>query len=324
MFPDKLQTILTYRFPNESIIEKRGVFKRLDHPELFEGFIVSDFEGSHFYGFFEGAENEIISDFESPIVISKSAYCNLADEFIHYLQDHAIGKAVLSRIKKVEFNEKERLKLFQNLCEKYPQTFCYSFDSSLLGKWIGATPEILISIEEGRGTTMSLAGTKPVNDNSPWGEKEIHEQKLVTDFIYKQLVASCEQVEVSEREELIAGPIKHLVHHFQFELSVGKEWNLIQMIHPTPAVCGFPRNEALKCIEYFEPHSRNLYAGIIGLKSTVNTKLFVNLRSAQLLNGQLFLYLGGGLTQQSVSEHEWEETENKSKTLLNLVVKDLK
>lgn len=313
-----MQTILTYRFPNEQIIEKKGAFRKLDHPGSFEGFIVSDFEGVNFYGFFENEKEKVQREqFEQPIVLSKSAYCDLAFEFIHYLQDRNIGKAILSRIKRVDFHEDRRLELFRKLSHKYPKTFCYTFDSPLLGKWIGATPETLVKIEEGRGITMSLAGTKSVEDNSDWGEKEIYEQQLVTDFIRGELVAVCENVRVSERQELIAGPVKHLVHYFDFDVTSGKQWNLIQNIHPTPAVSGFPRTEALKCIADFEPHNRSFYAGIIGMKSGNKTHLFVNLRSAQILKNQLYLYLGGGLTQQSNPESEWEETENKAKTLLD-------
>lgn len=313
-----MQTRLTYRIPGKEIVEIKGVFKLLNEPENFEGFIVSDFEGKNNYGFYENETGEEKRLFEVPTVLIKPSYCDLAHKFIHYLQDYSIDKAILSRIKKVEFDETKRLKLFQRLCENYPQSFCYTFDSPLIGKWIGATPETLLSINEETGYTMSLAGTKPVDDNSDWGEKEIHEQQLVTGFIHTTLEKNCTNIKVSERKELNAGPVKHLVHSFSFNINQKNYWNLIQDLHPTPAVSGFPRKDALRCIENFEPHNRHLYAGIIGIKAKNNVKLYVNLRCAELLNNQLFLYLGGGLTQQSIPELEWEETENKAKTLLNL------
>lgn len=314
-----MQTILTYRFPGEPVIEKTGIFRKLDNPGLFEGFIVSDFEGVNFYGFSEGESGEAKSAIEPPVVIGKSAYCDMAREFIYHLQVHNIGKAVLSRVKYAEFDEGQRLELFRKLTEKFPRAFCYSFDSPLLGKWIGATPETLIRIEAGRGETMSLAGTKPVSDTTSWGEKEAHEQQLVTDFLYRELSSTCRDVQISEREELIAGPVKHLVNHFRFTIDMNDQWPLIQAIHPTPAVSGFPRPAALECIARFEPHNRRFYAGIIGKISSSETNLFVNLRSAQILNNGLYVYAGGGLTQQSDPESEWEETENKSKTILDLV-----
>lgn len=312
-----MQSTLTYRLPGSPIVEKKGCFRKLDEPGLFEGFIVSDFEGQQLYGFYEGVSGEETVEQEHPVVISKSAYCDMAHEFIHYLQDHAIDKAILSRVKQVDFTSNLPT-FFEKLVEKYPHAFCYYFESPSLGTWIGATPETLVEIKEGRGTTMSLAGTKPVDDGSDWGEKEVHEQQLVTDFIRGQLLELCEEVQESERGELIAGPVKHLVHHFTFEVAASQQWTLIRNLHPTPAVSGYPREKALECIAGLEAHDRKFYAGIIGLTGT-HTHLFVNLRSAQLLNKQLFLYVGGGLTQQSDPESEWNETENKAKTLLNLI-----
>lgn len=315
-----MQTHLTYRLPNQPIVKKVGVFKKLDSPEMFEGFIVSNFEGTEFFGFFEDEINELQTIRDTPVVISQSAYIDLANEFIHYLQDHLIGKAVLSRVKKVEFNEANLNDFFLQLTEKYPKAFCYFFDSPLLGKWFGATPETLIKIEQGSGETMSLAGTKTTSDILPWGEKEQIEQQLVTDFIASELSRFCSKVTVSQRQELIAGPVKHLVHFFNFEIEAQNQWKLIQSLHPTPAVSGFPKDKAMNCISNFEPHDRLFYAGIIGLKSVDRTNLFVNLRSGQVIENQLYLYLGGGLTQHSISESEWDETENKSKTILNLML----
>lgn len=319
MYLDKLQSTLIYRIPGFEIVEKKGIFKRIDIPKDFNGFIISDFERNIFYGFFENEVGEEQVVFEKPIVISQSAYYDLANEFIHYLQDCAIDKAILSRIKEVDFNSNSAIQLFHDLEKKYPNAFCYLIDSPLVGVWIGATPETLIEIENGKGKTMALAGTKSSSDNTKWEEKEVHEQQLVTDFINDTLRSYCDVVVVSDRQEIKAGPVKHLVHQFDFSISKEKEWDLLINLHPTPAVSGFPREKALKCISNFEPHERSLYAGIIGIKTKEKTKLFVNLRSAQLIGNRLFLFVGGGITQASIAENEWEETENKAKTILNLI-----
>lgn len=313
--PVNLQTKLSYRFPNGEIQHKVGAFKLLDDPSSFDGFLVSNFEGTASYGFFENAVDEHVKQVNKPIVISESAYLDLAHEFIHYLQDHTIGKAILSRVKEVAFSEEQQFFLFQKLADAYPNAFCYAFDSPLLGKWIGASPEILVDIVSGEGKTMSLAGTKPATDESAWGEKELKEQQMVTDFISEQLIESTLDVEVSERTELIAGPVKHLVHYFKFTVAPNQQWNLVRKLHPTPAVSGFPRQKALQCIENFEPHERELYAGVIGVKSMNRTRLYVNLRSARIGEGNLYLFVGGGLTQSSIPKDEWVETENKSRTL---------
>jgi isochorismate synthase len=314
LFHVNVQAILTYRFPNQSVVSLKGVFKELSNPAEFEGFILTNFEGDKSYGFFEGNDDEVLMETVQPIVISEQAYIQLAHEFIHYLQDHSIGKAILSRIKKVA-SSLPISELFDRLTERYPNALCYAFQSPSLGTWFGATPETLVKIEGNSGSTMSLAGTKPSYDNTSWGAKEQDEQQMVTDFINENLLKICFDVKIGERTELVAGPVKHLVHHFHFSVDELKQWELIRLLHPTPAVSGFPREQALQCIYNFEPHSRSFYAGIIGVKSKELTHLYVNLRCGQQLAENVYLYVGGGLTQASVPEYEWEETENKAKTI---------
>jgi isochorismate synthase len=72
-------------------------------------------------------------------------------------------------------------------------------------------------------------------------------------------------------------------------------------------------------IQQLEGHERSLYAGVIGLVNEHSSNLFVNLRCAQVFNDAVTLYLGGGHTEDSDANAEWEETENKARTLLNIL-----
>ncbi|MEY4792967.1 MAG: hypothetical protein RIT34_1776, partial [Bacteroidota bacterium] len=94
---------------------------------------------------------------------------------------------------------------------------------------------------------------------------------------------------------------------------------LLKYLHPTPAVAGLPQKVAVQYINALETHDRALYTGIIGNLRVGHEKLFVNLRCAQVYEGKLYIYVGGGFTPDSVAEQEWQETENKSKTLLQLL-----
>ena len=80
-----------------------------------------------------------------------------------------------------------------------------------------------------------------------------------------------------------------------------------------------PQKEALALINEEEQHNRSLYAGVLGFISAEESKLFVNLRCAQLFEDKAHLYLGGGYTKDSIVENEWTETENKAKTLLKVL-----
>jgi isochorismate synthase len=96
-------------------------------------------------------------------------------------------------------------------------------------------------------------------------------------------------------------------------------WEIAKDLHPTPAVSGTPRKDALDWIRSEEKHERQFYAGIIGSMDEHSMNLYVNLRCAQIIGSDIYLYVGGGFTADSIPEKEWEETENKSKTLLNLL-----
>ena len=75
----------------------------------------------------------------------------------------------------------------------------------------------------------------------------------------------------------------------------------------------------MQLIKTIERHQRRLYAGIIGLIQETEINLFVNLRSCQIIDGNAYLYVGGGFTIDSIPELEWDETENKALTIINVL-----
>ena len=286
--------------------------------EQTNGFVISNFLGTKFYGFTENQELSKI-DSTNPFCISKEDYLIQATSFVNQLKSKKIDKAVLSRIKKVEDVKISPIELFHKLCTTYPDAFCYYIESEILGNWVGATPEKLIHGSKMLASTMALAGTKQSDDSSSWGAKEMHEQNLVKEYIEDTLSTYSEIVNISEQQELIAGPVKHLVNYFSFRSINNSYSEVIKNLHPTPAVSGFPKKEALQLIETTEKHQRSIYAGIIGVKSLESMRLFVNLRCCQFIGSTAYLYVGGGFTPESIPENEWQETENKAKTLLNVM-----
>jgi isochorismate synthase len=94
---------------------------------------------------------------------------------------------------------------------------------------------------------------------------------------------------------------------------------LLKHLHPTPAVAGLPKKVAQQYLAALEGHERRLYTGIIGRATEGKEKLYVNVRCAEIIDQTLFAYVGGGFTPDSEPLLEWEETENKSQTLLRLL-----
>jgi isochorismate synthase len=103
------------------------------------------------------------------------------------------------------------------------------------------------------------------------------------------------------------------------ELNNTNFYNLLNELHPTPAVCGIPLKEAQRIIDMTEEHERLDYTGFLGPVSPSKSHVFVNLRSAMIINQNIFLFLGGGITEGSIPEEEWKETELKANTLLDIL-----
>jgi isochorismate synthase len=95
---------------------------------------------------------------------------------------------------------------------------------------------------------------------------------------------------------------------------------MLQLLHPTSAVCGMPLDKSLEFLKLHEGYDRSFYAGYLGpVNVNNNINIFVNLRCMQLMDHQAQLYAGAGVTIDSIPEEEFEETEMKFNTLLNVI-----
>lgn len=309
---------LKYRFPGRQVIVRNGAFSELKTLHGFNGFIVSDFLQQNYFGFEEGCQPvKGSNDKVQPFVISREEYISSGARFLEELQSKELGKAVFSRVKRQYISEDAKRSFFDALCDEYPNALIYEIKSEKFGHWIGATPEVLLRGNTSVLETVALASTKKNGDSSPWGRKELKEQGLVAEFIENCLSESNAEFDRSDRSELNAGPVKHLINTFTIK-NIEDPVSLIKTLHPTPAVSGLPRVSALDLIAEIEPHDRSLYTGFLGLIGD-EYNLFVNLRCAQIVEDELFLYVGGGYTEESDVESEWEETENKARTLTRVM-----
>jgi isochorismate synthase len=312
---------LRFRFPGEEVQYLKGHFSEVVNFEGLEGFVITDHSGQKKFHFKEGLDPVgSIQKIRIPHTVSKDEYLLQGSGFLDELKQSGIEKAVFSRVLKV-VTDAQRGQVFEQLERSYPNAFVYLFESEKLGSWMGASPEILASWEKRVFTTTALAGTLPSVSLMKWSEKEIREQQAVTDFIIGIAGAYTEEIELGERQNVVAGPVRHLRTEVKFRLSKDKLWELISNLHPTPAVSGFPRVEALELIRKYELHDRKLYTGYLGRIGDDRAQLYVNLRCGEWIGNDFFLYLGGGFNDRSNIEKEWEETENKSRTLLNILQK---
>jgi isochorismate synthase len=271
-------------------------------------------------GNFEYLEQKSADSFTSE-ANQKDAFENLVSKGIAAIQNGDFDKVVLSR--KIVLKEQIALvATFQNLIATYPTAFRYLFFHPEIGLWMGATPEQLVTINQNQFETVALAGTQLFSESIIWTTKEIEEQQFVTDFIVSEIASKVENLVVSEPKTIKAGNLAHLKSVISGQLSDDfSALDLITHLHPTPAVCGFPKESALDFILNNEAFTRTYYSGFLGEYNSNNqTDLFVNLRCLEVENNVVNIYVGCGITKDSNPEMEFFETENKSMTMRNIIV----
>ena len=258
-------------------------------------------------------------------------YLQLVQEAINYIEAGNCQKIVVSRRQKVYFEDKPNLiDCFEALCRAYPQAHISLVSIPNVGVWIGASPEILVSLDNNQiFRTMALAATQAYQgeplSQATWTQKEIEEQALVSRYI----INAFKKIRLREFEEdgpktIRAGNLIHLRTDFWVDLKQVHCPSLLptmlELLHPTSAVCGMPKEESLGFILMNEGYNREFYSGFLGqMNFRGETHLFVNLRCMQILGKEAFLYAGGGVTAHSQPQKEWQETVYKMQTLLKVI-----
>lgn len=323
-----------YKKPNENHIS--GFFMKDDSLQYTESFtesgfvfapfnadekaILFPFEKSNYYteplvledSYFD--QNSFISD-----VKSKAFHVNAVQKAIDEIKNSELQKVVISRKETIDLSDFDLLKIYKKLLKSYNNAFVSIWFHPKVGLWLGATPETLLQMNGLSFKTMSLAGTQIYQEDKKavWKNKELEEQQLVTDFIQNQLIAISSDLKVDNKETIKAGDLLHLRTKVEGDLHQNYTLkSLIRALHPTPAVCGLPRDIAREFILKNEKYNRSYYTGFLGeLNINQKTALFVNLRCMQIHDNKSVIYVGGGITKDSNSEKEWEETVSKSKTM---------
>lgn len=313
---------------------------------------IENLEGDYFKNLLFNLENKIVNEETSSILSNindtnvfseeeKLNFINLVENGINAINEGQFQKVVLSRQKKIYFpSEFNPLKAFQQLCDAYPHAFISLVYLPNQGTWLGASPEILVSVDKNEiFRTVALAGTQAYNkdissNHARWSMKEIEEQALVSRYIVNcfKKIRVREYIETGPKT-VVAGNLMHLRTDFSIDT---KAFNfnqlpsiMLSLLHPTSAVCGVPKESALEFIKNNEIHGRDLYSGYLGpVNIDVETHLFVNLRCIKLeevfdydkITKTGILFAGAGVTAQSDPEREWIETELKYQTILNIIL----
>lgn len=268
-----------------------------------------------------------ISTKENP---AKEHFEQLVQKGIHAIEKGFFAKVVLSREEILDVPDFDIVSVFEKLVEAYPSAFTYCWFHPKIGLWMGATPERLLKSENSKFSTMSLAGTQPFQGLSDviWDHKEKEEQQLVTDFILDNLKKVTSEIIVSSPYTLKAGNVIHIKTDIEGLINQDSDLKeVVTILHPTPAVCGLPKKVAKEFITDNEGYSRDYYTGFLGElnfqsanKAKLKSDLYVNLRCMQIKHKKAHLYVGCGITKESIPEKEWIETVNKSLTMKKIIL----
>ncbi len=251
---------------------------------------------------------QLPADIESPPNLGQAQYEERISNLQLEMKAKGVAKVVYSRVKSISYST-DVLNTLQLLKKQNPQSFCYYLQAQGQA-WIGASPEILLEEKPDSYQTMSLAGTLPIAQD--WQNKELKEQQYVTEYISKSLMDLEVSFTVSPIQNAVQSDFKHLMQTLDIQKNKKTFADILKVLHPTPAVCGLPKPEAIQIISKWEPHNRDLYTGYIELLRENHKCAYVNLRCAQLFENQVYIYVGGGITLDSKPEKEWIETELKS------------
>lgn len=277
--------------------------------------------------------NDFSIDYESENEEDYLTYLSDAGKVINHIKADDAKKVVLSRVKKLgTLKDKNYYKAFKRLTNNYPHAFVSLVNLPNKEQvWLGASPEILVSYDtEHTFKTMSLAGTQSAFDQNGniiepidalWSHKEIEEQAMVSRYIINCL----KKLRIREFEEdgprtIKAGNLLHLRTEYRIDNKDVQYPDLgsvmLELLHPTPAVCGMPREDAESILNKVEKYDREYYSGFLGPVNTdAGSALFVNLRTMKIQNDMVYGFAGGGFTAESIPEREWLETEMKFKTI---------
>jgi len=254
---------------------------------------------------------------------SKESFIQLVDKGIEAIASGKLEKIVPAKTKVLDLPKGFDLgKTILKLIQSYPNSFVNFFHIPQVGTWIGASPEVLIETKGDFFYTMALAGTQAAQGDNPlkaaaWTQKEIEEQALVCRYI----VDCFKKIRLREYEEhgpktVLAGNLIHLRSDFKVDMKATGFPQLgsvmLDLLHPTSAVCGMPRKDAHEFLQENESFDRSFFAGFLGpVNIESETSIYVNLRTANFQENQVILFAGAGVTEDSDPEKEWEETEMK-------------
>lgn len=241
-----------------------------------------------------------------------------------------LNKVVLSRVAEVRFNQRIDVDAaLAYLAEHYAECYRFLYEPRPYHAFYGATPELLAGVQDKQIRTMGLAGSirrgsTPEMDNDYANQllndpKERYEHQLVVDELQRRLKSVTNSLTVAQTGLYKLSNIQHLYTPIEGQLKSDMGIiPLVELLHPTPALGGDPRELAMEVIKQAEPVPRGWYAAPVGyIDHNLNGQFTVAIRSAVAQEKRVWMYAGAGIVKDSIPQKEWDETALKFRPMLN-------
>lgn len=287
---------------------------------------------------------ELLTKLRQPLAIpveepstSSAAVCEFSEtDFIaaierakQYIIDGDIMQVVLSQRTSKSYSASP-LALYRALrsLNPSPYMFYYNLDHFHI---VGASPEILVRLENDIVTARPIAGTRPrgknIQENSALAAdlltdpKERAEHVMLMDLGRNDIgrIAQTGTVKVTENMKIEHySHVMHIVSNVEGKLKPGlNAIDVLRATFPAGTVSGAPKVRAMEIIDELEISKRGIYAGAVGyLGFNGDMDLAIAIRTGVIKDGKLHVQAGAGIVADSVPLNEWIETQNKAKALL--------
>ncbi|WP_141731617.1 isochorismate synthase [Oligoflexus tunisiensis] len=245
------------------------------------------------------------------------------------MRNGAFDKVVLSRRVCLEFSEKlQTADLLRQLLTLQEESFIFACQSPEGRCFMGRSPERLLAwqgrrfqldaIAGTRRRSLSASGDQAYSDDMQQSPKEQNEHQLVRQAITDLLQAEgVTFVPVEEQAIIRLQHVQHMRTRFEGEMPPGRRpAELLPLLHPTPAVGGYPRRPALDFMLETEGYDRGWFAGGIGVFQGDHGDVAIGIRSALVADRKLWIYAGAGIVPGSDADAEWLEIEAKMQNFL--------
>ncbi len=279
-----------------------------------------------------GSPHDALSQVQIRERPTPEVYAAAVSRAVSEIRDGALRKVVLARTIEVEAGrELDPRRLLHHLRAVEPHAYSFAVPIGLDASLVGASPELLVSRHRLQVRSNPLAGSAPRSGDPEEDRenaraladsaKDREEHAIVVDAMTEVLRPSCDELSWDPEPVLHeTANVWHLSTRFRGTLRepAPSVLELVAALHPTPAVCGAPRSEALELIRELESFDRGRYSGAVGwIDAAGDGEWVIALRCAELEGDRAMLYAGAGVVADSVPDREVDETDRKFRAFLD-------